>query len=239
MHDGSNALGILRVLRLVRVFRIFKLSRHSRGLQVVGMTLKSSFRELLLLGFFVLVGVILFSSAMFFAGGDRSLAGDRGEHLSIPHIFWWAIVTMTTVGYGDVWPDTPVTKVIGTVCAISGVLTIALPVPVIVSTFEYYYNKEMMRQKGEEEAEKEDEVVEEEEAEKEVKEEEVERVSERRSTYEKVYSESGELLVIELVESSSPSLKEAKCGPPVFGPKRVVPSDGAFCIRDVDNSSSW
>ena len=208
------------------------------------MTLKSSFRELLLLGFFVLVGVILFSSAMFFAGGDRSLAGDRGEHLSIPHIFWWAIVTMTTVGYGDVWPDTPVTKVIGTVCAISGVLTIALPVPVIVSTFEYYYNKEMMRQKGEEEVEKEDEVVEEEEAEKEVKEEEakeeeVERVSNRRSTYEKVYSENGELLVIELVESYSPSLKEAKSGPPVFGPKRVVPSDGAFCIRDVDNSSSW
>ena len=109
--ETVSSLGVLRVLRLVRVFRIFKLSRHSRGLQIVGMTLRSSFRELCLLVFFVFVGVIIFSSMLFFASGDQSLVGERGEYLSIPHIFWWAIITMTTVGYGDVWPDTPAGKV--------------------------------------------------------------------------------------------------------------------------------
>jgi len=141
--SSISSLSVLRVLRLVRVFRIFKLSRHSRGLQILGLTLKASLRELCLLVFFLMIGVILFSSAVYYAeNGDSAVEGGGNQFLSIPHAFWWAIVTTTTVGYGDMYPTTVAGKLVGSLCAVVGVLTVALPVPVIVANFNYYYVRE-------------------------------------------------------------------------------------------------
>ena len=134
---------VLRVVRLIRVFRIFKLSRHSYGLQILGHTLRASFSELFLLVFFLSIGVIIFSSIIFYAEKDVN----PKMFPTIPHSFWWAVVTMTTLGYGDAVPISWQGKIVGSLCAVCGVLMIALPVPVIVSNFSLYYSHAKARLK--------------------------------------------------------------------------------------------
>uniref|UniRef100_UPI00358E192B potassium voltage-gated channel subfamily A member 1-like n=1 Tax=Myxine glutinosa TaxID=7769 RepID=UPI00358E192B len=135
---SRSYISVLQGLSLVRVLRVLKLSRHFCGLRVLGKTLISSFREIVVLVVFLFIGVIIFASLVYYTELNR---GDTPLE-SIPEAFWWAVVTMTTVGYGDVTPLTPTGKFIGSLCAISGVLMVALPVPFVVQNFKFHYDAE-------------------------------------------------------------------------------------------------
>lgn len=133
--NGDTSGASLAFLRVFRLIRIFKLTKHSAGLQVLILTFKASIKGLCLFLVAMFVCILLFSSAIFYA--EHGLA-DSQIH-SIPDGFWWAVITMCTVGYGDKVPVGPLGKLIGSVCAITGVLTLAIPVPIITENFNKFY----------------------------------------------------------------------------------------------------
>lgn len=143
-HGIENA-DILDFFSIIRILRLFKLTRHSRGLKILVHTFKASAKELFLLVFFLVLGIVIFASLVYYA--ERLQTNPHNDFKSIPEGLWWAIVTMTTVGYGDMVPRTYAGMMIGALCAVAGVLTIALPVPVIVSNFTMFYSHTQAREK--------------------------------------------------------------------------------------------
>ena len=132
---------IVMVFRIARILRIFKLARSSEGLQAIAHTMKTSYKELSLLLLFVGMGMLIFGTLAYFVEKD---ALDT-KYTSIPEAMWWAIQTMTSVGYGDLYPTTVLGKVIGSCCGVSGILVMALPIPIVVENFGAYYMEQKKR----------------------------------------------------------------------------------------------
>ena len=143
-EDFQEIERFLAVFRIMRIMRIFKLARHSTGLQSIAYTLKNSYKELALLVLFMSMGVLVFASLCYFAEKDQ----EGTAFTSIPATFWWAVITMTTVGYGDMYPESGIGCFIGTLCAISGVLVMSLPIPIIVNNFAAFYNENKKKEKS-------------------------------------------------------------------------------------------
>ncbi|KAM9341232.1 potassium voltage-gated channel subfamily S member 3a [Symphorus nematophorus] len=134
----ENVGKVVQILRLMRVFRILKIARHSAGLRSLGATLQHSSREVGQLVLFLSVGISLFSVLIYFVEKEDK----ESELHTIPIGWWWATISMTTVGYGDTFPITPGGKVIGTLCIICGLLIVALPITNIFNKFSKFYQKQ-------------------------------------------------------------------------------------------------
>lgn len=130
--DEVRSFAVLRAIRLFRVLRVFKLSRYSNAVKLLVSTIYTSCEQLKSLGCCFAVAVVIFSSAIFYAEGGSNIP-------SIPDAFWWTVITMTSVGYGDVIPITLMGKFVGSFCAMSGVIFFCLPTPVLVSNFIKFY----------------------------------------------------------------------------------------------------
>ena len=103
--------------------------------------MKTSYKELSLLLLFVGMGMLIFGTLAYFA--EKDVAGTK--YTSIPESMWWAIQTMTSVGYGDLFPTTLMGKLIGSCCGVSGILVMALPIPIVVENFGAYYMEQKKR----------------------------------------------------------------------------------------------
>jgi len=174
LMKSAKPLRVLRSVRLIRCFRIFKLSKYSLGMTIMVDSVVNSFQPLVILCFFLLIGVVLTSSLMYYAertdcpdvaakianntfeeyrkecidldtGWTRAGELCCNEHgsgqdfVSIRGSFWWAVVTMTTVGYGDVVPRTLLGRLVGCLAMISGIVLISLPVAIVGSKFQMAY----------------------------------------------------------------------------------------------------
>lgn len=136
----SLDLRSLRAVRLFRLLRMVKLARYSEALRLIGRVLVSRRAELLTTLFILLMLVLLASSLMYFAERDAQ----PEAFASIPAAMWWAVATLSTVGYGDVYPITVAGKLLASVIAFLGIGLFALPTGILGAAFV----EEMQRRKS-------------------------------------------------------------------------------------------
>jgi voltage-gated potassium channel len=124
---GAQSLLVLRALRLLRVFRIFKLTHYLSEMAFLGSAMRASIKKIFIFMLIVLTLVVILGSVMYLVEGGES--GFR----SIPESIYWSIVTITTVGYGDITPVTSLGKFIASVIMFIGYSIIAVPTGIVTS----------------------------------------------------------------------------------------------------------
>jgi voltage-gated potassium channel len=125
---GTHALVALRALRLLRVFRILKLARYVGASNRLLVALRASRAKIAVFLFFIIILCIILGTVMYLIEGDN----DSG-FTSIPESVYWAIVTLTTVGYGDIAPVTPLGQLIASVIMIMGYGIIVIPTGIVTA----------------------------------------------------------------------------------------------------------
>lgn len=131
---GTHALVTLRALRLLRVFRILKLPRYLGASRRLVLALKSSRIKIAVFLTSIVILTVILGTIMYL------IEGSENGFTSIPNSMYWAIVTLTTVGYGDISPQTPLGKLIASVVMILGYAIIAVPTGIVTSEITRHEN---------------------------------------------------------------------------------------------------
>jgi len=124
-------LRFLRVLRMMRIFRVAKLGRYSQSLQTLQRVITAK-KEQLVCALFILLLLLVIAASMLYYAENRV---QPENFSSIPASMWWAVATLTTVGYGDVYPVTALGKLMASVIAILGIGMFALPTGIVGASF--------------------------------------------------------------------------------------------------------
>jgi len=124
---GSQSLAVIRAIRLLRIFRIFKLNRYTMAGKNLTLAMKASREKIFVFLFFVINVVLIVGTLMYL------IEGPENGFTSIPTSIYWAIVTMTTVGYGDISPQTPGGQLLAGLLMIAGYAIIAVPTGIVTA----------------------------------------------------------------------------------------------------------
>lgn len=124
-------LRLMRFLRIFRLFRLFKLSRYVSSLNTLDDVVRSKKEELLVMTVMISMLLVFASTIMYVV--ENEAQPDKFPH--IPAAMWWGMATLTTVGYGDVFPITPLGKLLGAFIAFLGIGMFALPTGILASGF--------------------------------------------------------------------------------------------------------
>lgn len=127
LFAGAHFVSVIRVLRVLRVFRVLKLAQYVQESNVIARALYSSRRKITVFLFSILALVIVLGSFIYLIEGRDS------GFTSIPESVYWAIVTLTTVGYGDISPHTPLGKAVASLVMILGYSIIAVPTGIVTA----------------------------------------------------------------------------------------------------------
>lgn len=125
--QGGQSLLVLRALRLLRIFRIFRLTHFMSEMSFLNVAIRSSLKKISIFMLFVLMVVIILGSMMYV------IEGRTNGFNSIPDSIYWAIVTITTVGYGDISPITPLGKFVASLIMLLGYGIIAVPTGIVTT----------------------------------------------------------------------------------------------------------
>jgi voltage-gated potassium channel len=121
----------LRSLRLIRLLRLFRIRRYSKAMTTLWLVVRAKRGELSIVGVLVGMMLVIVATLIYYAEKDAK----AGQFLSIPDSLWWTIVTLTTIGYGDVVPMTTAGRIIGGCAALMGVGIITLPAGILATGF--------------------------------------------------------------------------------------------------------
>ena len=131
IFPAAHFFTVVRSIRLIRVFRVFKLSHYLRGAHTMQIALRSSRPKIVVFLLSVMILVIVLGTLMYIIEGSSDTKGFD----NIPNSIYWAIVTLTTVGYGDVFPATAFGKVVASFIMILGYGIIAVPTGIVTAEF--------------------------------------------------------------------------------------------------------